>query len=245
MEAKEIVAGLQEISARQDQYLQENKNLKSEVASLKSVNQEFASAIDSLKKDRNNILRTGAFAESSTADLINNLIAKNFDQISKTNKDNPVKLELKVGNITGGNISLTGSLPNAPVQYNQNIITRPRRPITIRDLATVVLSNTGTFSFFAAPVTGAGSGSLGFQGTQGAIKAQIDKNLQMITVVTDYLSGYARIAKQILNDLPSMQSFLGNDLVEDYRRQESAAFMPQLQAAANQYTPGRSYYSYG
>ena len=78
---------------------------------------------------------------------------------------------------------------------------------------------------------------MGFQGGQGNVKALLDKNLEQVIINCDYLAGTARIAKQMLTDLPAMQAFLAADLLEDYRRSESAAFMPTLIAGATTFSP--------
>ena len=43
---------------------------------------------------------------------------------------------------------------------------------------------------------------------------------------------FVRVAKQMLQDLPFLQSFIANELIEDYRRTESDQFIQQLEGSA-------------
>ncbi|MEO6980804.1 MAG: phage major capsid protein [Mucilaginibacter sp.] len=172
--------------------------------------------------------------------VVNEMLVENFDRIGKITKGETLSFERKAGNITISNVSSSGSATNSNYTYaNFGVATRPRRKVVIRDLVPVISSNTGTFVYFrqATPI---GAGSFAFQAGQGTTKAALDKNLIQVIVNCDYLAGTARIAKQMLQDLPAMQSFLSADLLEDYRRAESAAFIPTLVASASAYSPGAS-----
>jgi HK97 family phage major capsid protein len=56
--------------------------------------------------------------------------------------------------------------------------------------------------------------------------------LTEVTITVDYLAGYVRIAKQMLQDLPFMQNYVNSALIEDYLRTEDNAFFGQLYSAA-------------
>lgn len=87
-------------------------------------------------------------------------------------------------------------------------------------------SATGIWKFYRqnSPV---GEGSFGVQ-TEGSAKAQIDFDLTEVTVNVDVIAGFTRISKQMLRDLPFMQSFLPSQLQESYYRDEDNKFINTL-----------------
>lgn len=223
MESKEVLDGIKAVGEKVDGY-------KVQIETL-------AADVDNLKKKQGRLGTAGNTSVKSGVDVINDLIAENHQTIKSLKKDLPVSLEVKAGNITISNVSSSGSATNSNYSYaNFGVATRPRRKVVIRDLVPVIPSATGTFVYYrqATPI---GAGSFAFQAGQGNTKAALDKNLIQVIVNCDYLAGTARVAKQMLQDLPAMQAFLAADLLEDYRRSESDAFIPSLVSAANAYSP--------
>lgn len=167
---------------------------------------------------------------TSTVNLLKDAFAEEF-KIIKAQADEPVaqhKFKVKaVGNMTAA-ANLTGAVQ---ATYASQPALRARRKLHIRDLLNVIPSATGLWKFYRQnkPV---GEGSFNFQTTHGALKEQLDYDVSEITVTVDYLAGYVRIAKQMLQDLPFMQSFVSNELVEDYLRTEDNKFFGALYSAA-------------
>ncbi len=129
-------------------------------------------------------------------------------------------------------MTAAANLTGAVVQtvYNQ-VVQRPRRRSRIRDLVQVINTATGLWTYYRqnAPV---GEGSFAFQTTPGSLKSQLDYDYTKVDLTVDYLAGFVVIAKQMLQDLPFLQSQVASDLVEDYNRTESNVFFNQLTAAA-------------
>lgn len=133
----------------------------------------------------------------------------------------------------GGNMTASADLTgNAVAQYMLTPAVRGRRKVQLRDLIGIVNSATGIWKFYRQnnPV---GVGSVGFQTTHGATKEQLEYKLTEVTVTADYLAGFVRFAKQMATDLPFLQTFIANELIEDYKRTESGAFIPLLNGAAS------------
>lgn len=198
---------------------------------------EMSEAIDNFKKKQGKLSAHGSADAKTAVDVISDLIFEHAEEIKGIKKDQKMSFEVKAGNITIGNISTTGTATNIP--YSQapfGPVLRPARKVNIRDLVPVVNSSTGTFVYYrqTRPV---GAGSFAFQGGQGNLKNQLDYNLQQVIVSADYLAGTARIAKQMLQDIPYMQSFVSGQLLEDYRRSESGAFIPTLVAGSTSVSP--------
>lgn len=166
--------------------------------------------------------------EKKTAEYISDVFEEHFDEIKSMRKGNMPKFELKaVGTMTAA-ANLTG---NVVATYDLTPQVRGRRRINIRDLLPVINSQTGTWKFYRQN-TPLGEGSFGFQTQHGTTKNQLDYDLTEQTVVADYLAGFVKFAKQMAQDLPFLQNYIANELVEDYKRTESAQFMGLLTAGA-------------
>jgi HK97 family phage major capsid protein len=166
----------------------------------------------------------------STVKLLKDAFADEFEKI-KEQANEPVaqhKFKVKaVGNMTAS-ANLTG---NVVASYASQPALRGRRKLHIRDLLNVIPSATGLWKFYRQN-TPVGEGSFDFQTTHGALKQQLDYDFTEVTITVDYLAGYVRIAKQMLQDLPFMQNYVSNELVEDYLRTEDNKFFGSLYSAA-------------
>lgn len=199
---------------------------------------EIATALEELKKKQGKYSAMGGPEAKNLQDVLKDAISENIAEIKKlTSGGTKMNLELKVGNITIGNVSSTGSAVNAPYSYVPGYVTRPSRQVNIRDLVSVVEVATGTVIFYRQPVGSTGGGSFGFQAGQGNTKAQLDYNLQQVITPLDYLAGWAVVARQMMDDMPGFLNFITTQLLEDYRRSESNAFVPSLYSQSTPFTP--------
>ncbi len=71
---------------------------------------------------------------------------------------------------------------------------------------------TGLFTF---PKETGGEGDVAPQ-TQGSSKAQLDFDITMTDAPAQYIAGFVRISRQMLDDVPAMTSFLQARLLEKY-----------------------------
>lgn len=165
--------------------------------------------------------------EKKTAVIIAEAFEEHFTEIKGMRKSTG-KFEMKAAGTMTATANLNG---NVIATYDLTAQVRGRRKINIRDLVPVINSATGTWKFFRQR-TPVGEGSFGFQTSHGTTKNQLDYDLDEITVTADYLAGFALVAKQMLQDLPFLQNFIANELIEDYKRTESGQFLGLLTAAA-------------
>jgi len=115
-------------------------------------------------------------------------------------------LDLKVvGNMTEG-VNLTGSIYTSYVD-NAYSVSFPR-------------GNT--------PV---GEGSFGKQ-TEGLGKTQVDYDVTVVNTALSFIAGYAKISRQMVDDLPFMQSYLQSSLVEDFQKAEDTYYLNAIASAA-------------
>lgn len=207
---------------------------------VKQLNEDLAKKGADLEEIRNQVkemkARSGRFkgmggeVEKKAAEVISDTLEEHFKEIKGINKGNPLKFDIEhkaVTNMTAAN-NLTG---NALATYDLTPAVRGRRKVNIRDLVPVINSATGIWKFYRQN-TPVGDGSLSQQTTHGNPKAQLDYNLTEEIVTVDYLAGYVRFAKQMAQDLPFLQNFIANELLEDYKRTESGTFLPILTSGA-------------
>lgn len=223
-EAQKALTDLEKKSA--DEVKQLNEDLAKKGAELGEIRDQ----VKELRARGGRFKGMGFELEKKAAEVISDSLEEHFKEISQVKKgrDFSVKMEHKaVTNMTAAN-NLTG---NALATYDLTPAVRGRRKVNIRDLVPVINSATGIWKFYRQPIP-VGDGSLAVQSTHGNTKNQLDYNLNEETVTTDYIAGFVRIAKQMMQDLPFMQNFLANELLEDYKRTESGIFLPILTSGA-------------
>lgn len=204
---------------------------------VKTLNEDMAKKGATLEEIRKEVLELKAKAgrkkgtqelEKKAAEVIAEAFEEHYEDIRKVNKNTSPTFEVKAASNMTAATNLTG---NVVATYDLAPAVRGRRKINFRDLVPVINSATGVWKFYRENVP-VGQGSLAQQLTHGAPKNQLDYALTEVTVTADYLAGFVRFAKQMAQDLPFLQNFIANELVEDYKRTESGTFLPVLAAAA-------------
>jgi HK97 family phage major capsid protein len=157
-------------------------------------------------------------------------IEKNADSIAKLGRGEAKRsgfvLDTKaVGNMTEA-VNLTGDIPR---QYAPQVYALPNRKVHIRSLLPVGTISTGLFTF---PKETGGEGDVAPQ-TQGSSKAQIDFDITMTDAPAQYIAGFVRISRQMLDDVPAMTSFLQARLLEKYLLAEDAQLLNGSGTAPN------------
>jgi len=122
-----------------------------------------------------------------------------------------------VGTMTATN-NLTGQ---GVVDYGANQVILPAQKVNARDLIPTVRSETGTYVFFRES---AREGSISRQSSQGAAKTQIDFDFARVEVVSEYIAGFTRFAKQLMRQLPWLQNTLPRLLQREFFKVENRRF---------------------
>lgn len=203
-----------------------NKEMAEKGASIKQAQDDLAE----FKAKKGRIGLGAADGVESTYQILKQAFAENAQKIMEQATEPKADFRFKVkdaGNMTAAN-NLTG---NVVATYGQSPAVRGRRKLHFRDLVQIINSATGLWKFYRQD-TPPGEGSFGFQTTHGNLKNQLDYDFTEVSVNVDYLAGFVRIAKQMLQDLPFMQSYVNTELIEDYLRKESNSFFGTLYSAA-------------
>jgi hypothetical protein len=116
--------------------------------------------------------------------------------------------------------NLTGT---SQISYVPNPIMRSFYNPHLYDVFRIVPTATGnvTFPRGNSPV---GEGSFGAQ-TEGNDKAQIDYDVTMVNVSVPFIAGYVKVSRQMLQDLPFLQSYLSQSLIEDWNRAVNTRYL--------------------
>lgn len=212
---------------------------------FKKANDELSIKVDKLNEELVKVqadataIRSKGEENKSWATAIADGFAENFKGIKEAyDRKSVYKFDVKVVGTETASNNLTGAVVNS---YLLDPAVRGRQKTHYRDLARVISSATGLFSFYRQN-TPVGEGSFTSQSTHGNAKSQLDYDLTKVDVTAEYLAGFVRIARQMSTDLPFLNSFVNNELVEDYLRAEDDYFY-SLWLAATAATPASSVYA--
>jgi len=223
-EAKAALTELEKKSS--DEVKQLNEDLAKKGADL----EEIRTQVKELRARGGRFKGMNGELEKKAGEVISDCLEEHFKEISQVKKGKDVSIQLEHKAVT--NMTAASNLGgNALATYDLTPAVRGRRKVNIRDLVPVINSATGIWKFYRQRIP-VGDGSLGVQSTHGNTKNQLDYNLDEETVTVDYIAGFVRFAKQMAQDLPFLQNFIANELLEDYKRTESGTFLPILTSGA-------------
>lgn len=219
-------------SKREYEKEEQSKAINTAVDPVKAMVNEMKEDLAVVKETGLKVISADkSFGEVFTED-ISNAIKLNFDTVKgvgSSTKMAKVSTNKVVGNMSGA----TNITPaNGVVQtYRSGVALGPDRKIHFRDLVRSVQSATGQYVFYREN-TPAGEGAIAFQTTHLNPKSQIDYDYTKVTVNLEYLAGYARVARQMMEDLPWLMTALPEELLRDFYKQEDTEFYTTLSAAA-------------
>ena len=209
-EAKsQIEAKMAELKSKLD----EIETLKSQIVVLKDAADKNQEALDGLIAAKN------AKAANPETKSFNSLLAEgiteNADKIKSIKKGQSVSFEMKaVADMTFGvNFS---TADNSVTTVRPGIIELPKRKLHIRQLLNGGAMGTSNFAYVKEV---AGEESLETV-AEGAAKNQFDLDFQEAEVKAEYIAGYIRMSKKMLDDVTGMTTFLQSRLMEKLLRVE-------------------------
>lgn len=202
---------------------------KDELANeTKAIKEEFEAQLKKLQDHANELdvkLQAKKKEETKSGDFLVDAVKENFDEVSQVRKGKSVEVEIKaVGDMTLGT-NLTGDQPR---DYSFDVVSVPGQALNVADLAGSVTIEGGTYTY---PRETGSEGSISTQ-TEGSAKSQIDYDLTMVDLNTDFIAGFAVYSKKMANNLPFLESWLPEALRRDYAIAENSAFNTVLAAAA-------------
>jgi len=221
---------------------------------IEQINEQLVKNNQSLEEARKDALeakaalgkinaKTESKVATSYAEHINaikaeiaNVVEKGYNEIKNAARTNgkgfSADLDLKaVGTMTISN-NLTGSVYTS---YVDNPALRSFVNPHLRSVFNIIPVSTGSVSFPRGN-TPVGEGSFGKQ-TEGSAKPQVDYDVTVVNTALSFIAGYAKVSRQMIDDLPFLQAYLQQSLIEDFQKAEDTYY---LNAIASSATAGSS-----
>lgn len=195
---------------------------------------EFKDELETLKKHAakldaklNEVKTPGSEVKPTYGEMMAKMLKENIERIGNVgHKSSKEAIELKaVGDMTLG-ANLTGDQPR---DYSMQVAMKPGQLLNFSDLVATVAISGGTYTY---PRETTSEGSISTQADENTDKSQIDYDLEMIDVSTDFLAGFARYSKKMRNNLPFLESFIPAALRRDYFIAENTQFSAELATLA-------------
>jgi hypothetical protein len=137
------------------------------------------------------------------------------------------ELDLKEVGVMLNSTNLTG---DRYVSYVDNPYMRSFVNPHLRSVFNILPVATGSVSFPRGN-TPVGEGSFGKQ-TEGSAKAQLDYDVTVVNTILSFIAGYAKVSRQMIDDLPFLQAYLQQSLIEDFQRAENTQYLNAIASAA-------------
>ena len=227
----ELEQKLQNLMTAQD--VEQINEFKTAFEAEKLVNTELKNRLNELETKFSKIGGNFANGEemSDFAVEFKNVLREGFQEIKSVSKGRSANfemndVEIKTVGVMTASTNLTGTVVKT---YQSGVARVPSQMVNMADLIPSVQSATGTYVVYRE--TGS-EGGITFQTTAGTAKSQIDYDFTEVVFNANYLAGYVRIAKQMIQDLPFMSSFLPEALRRDYFKAENSAFYTALKSGA-------------
>lgn len=224
-EAKKIVEAAETKSAAELKKLQDELTEKG--ATIAQIQVEFKEL-----KAKGGRIRGGTAEVKTIGGLIYDAIGEHREKIiaaeQKTGVIDPIKMETKdVANISSSNLTGGNYINFLPWQPGME----PTGQTRFRDIFPTFQSEIDFVNYPRAkkPV---GEGSFGRQATEGATKAQVDRDYEMITLNLKPMAGFSIVSRQALRNVIFLQSWLPTSLMESLMDAEDTDFANLLIAAA-------------
>jgi HK97 family phage major capsid protein len=186
------------------------------IGELSDKVKEFAAAANRLKSGVENDAKKDWSNSDRFKSAIVDIVAENFDKIKSETAFTASK-DVKDMSLTS---NLTGT---SQISYVPNAIMRSFFNPHLYDVFRIIPTATGNVTFPRASDT-VSEGSFGAQ-TEGNSKAQIDYNITMVNVAVPFIAGFSKVSRQMLQDLPFLQAYLSQSLVEDWNRAVNTRFL--------------------
>lgn len=162
---------------------------------------------------------------------IGEAIVKGYDSIKEAVRSNGkgfnFELDLKTVGVMTEASSLTG---NPYTSYINSPALRAFVNPHLRSIFNIIPVSTGSVSFPRGN-TPVGEGSFGKQ-TEGSAKAQLDYDVTVVNKVLQFIAGYVKVSRQMVDDLPFLNSYLQQSLIEDFQRAEDTYYLNDLASSA-------------
>jgi len=241
-EQKAEVASVTEKAAKQfdskveqinEQMEKSNKTIAEAVAEVKEAQAAFGKLTAKAEKKVATSYGEHIF---NIKNEIGNAIEKGWNDIKAAARTNGKGFNFDLDLKTVGVMLESSNLTGNPYQsYVDNPYMRSYVNPHLRSVFNIIPVSTGSVSFPRGN-TPVGEGSFGKQ-TEGSAKPQVDYDVTVVNTALSFIAGYAKVSRQMIDDLPFLQAYLSQSLIEDFQKAEDTYY---LNAIASSATAGSS-----
>ena len=241
-EQKAEVANVTEKAAKQfdskveqinEEMVKANKSIAEAVAEVKEAKAAFGKLT---AKAEQKVAKSYGEHIYNIKNEIGNAIEKGWNDIKAAARSNGkgfnFDMDLKAVGVMLESSNLTG---NIYTSYVDNPYMRSFVNPHLRSVFNIIPVSTGSVSFPRGN-TPVGEGSFGKQ-TEGSAKPQVDYDVTVVNTALSFIAGYAKVSRQMIDDLPFLQAYLSQSLIEDFQKAEDTYY---LNAIASSATAGSS-----
>lgn len=185
---------------------------------LADLKADFQKQIDDVATKTKN--STPAQPKSFNAELASQMV-EHTDKFATMKKGQSFEFEIKaVADMTFANNFSTADASVAFVR--PGIIELPKRKLHVRELIPAGgMGNKSTFDY-VKEIAGEGAPA---PAAEGATKSQFDLDLQEVSVKAEWIAGFLKISRNMLDDVTGMTTFLGSRLPELLLRAEDSQIL--------------------
>lgn len=230
LQTKEIGKLREEATALTTKFEAEVKKLNDDLVTKNATILDITNEVKELKAGKGR-LYAGTNQTKSLYGLIAETIEQNKDKFIEAHTKSiavpQITMETKtVGPIASANLTGGNYINYLPWQPGME----PTGQTRFRDIFPVYQSD-GDFINYPRAKSPIGEGSFGRQ-TEGATKAQVDRDYEMISLTLKAMAGFAIVSRQSLRNIPFLQSWLPTSMLENLLDAEDEDFANTLVAAA-------------
>ena len=223
--AKQFDSKVEQIN---EEMVKANKTIAEAVAEVKEAKAAFGKLS---AKAEQKVARSYGEHISNIKSEIANGIEKGYEAIKDAVRSNgkgfSFDMDLKAVGVMLESSNLTG---NPYQSYVDNPYMRSYVNPHLRSVFNIIPVSTGSVSFPRgnSPV---GEGSFGKQ-TEGTAKPQVDYDVTVVNTALSFIAGYAKVSRQMIDDLPFLQAYLSQSLIEDFQKAEDTYYLNAIAASA-------------
>jgi len=231
--AKQLDSKVEQIN---EQLVKSNKTIEEALNEVKEAKASFGKL--SAKAEKKVASSYGEHINAIKGEIAN-VIEKGWNEIKAAAKSNGkgfnFELDLKDAGVMTLSNNLTGS---AYISYVDNPFMRAFVNPHLRSVFNIIPVSTGSVSFPRGN-TPVGEGSFGKQ-TEGSAKPAVDYDVTVVNTALSFIAGYAKVSRQMIDDLPFLQAYLQTSLIEDFQKAEDTYYLNAIASAATAGTTSAS-----
>lgn len=229
---KEVEALKAELKEVQDKYVQNVADLNKDLGAKGATLEQIQGEVLELKAKGGRIGQPeGQQRPKKLIEELRDIVISNKEAFAKIQDGHNFPVTNFISKDVAGisTASLSGDYYHSYIDWRPGM--EPTGQIRFRDLVRVIQSDTDYVQFPRAN-TPIGEGSFGRQATEGADKAQVDRDYTMIDLTLKPMAGFAIVSRQSLRNIPFLQTWLPTSMLEELSDAEDADFSNSLVGAA-------------